>query len=42
MTTKLRVFVSSAQKELEDERLIVQNLVNMSCRMGHNRQVIVI
>jgi hypothetical protein len=28
MTTKLRVFVSSVQKELEDERLIVQNLVN--------------
>jgi len=24
----LRVFVSSVQKELEDERLIVQNLVN--------------
>lgn len=28
MTTKLCVFVSSVQKELEDERLIVQNLVN--------------
>jgi hypothetical protein len=28
MTTRLRVFVISAQKELEDERLIVQNLVN--------------
>lgn len=28
MTTRLRVFVSSVQKELEDERLIVQNLVN--------------
>jgi predicted HTH transcriptional regulator len=28
MTTKLYVFVSSVQKELEDERLIVQNLVN--------------
>jgi ATP-dependent DNA helicase RecG len=28
MTAKLRVFVSSVQKELEDERLIVQNLVN--------------
>jgi len=28
MTKKLRVFVSSVQKELEDERLIVQNLVN--------------
>jgi ATP-dependent DNA helicase RecG len=28
VTTKLRVFVSSVQKELEDERLIVQNLVN--------------
>lgn len=27
MTTALRIFVSSAQKELEDERLIVQNLV---------------
>jgi ATP-dependent DNA helicase RecG len=25
---KLRVFVSSVQKELEDERLIVQNLIN--------------
>jgi len=28
MTTKLCVFVSSVQKELEDERLIVHNLVN--------------
>lgn len=28
MTEKIRVFVSSVQKELEDERLIVQNLVN--------------
>lgn len=28
MTTKLHVFVSSVQKELEDERLIVQNLIN--------------
>ena len=28
MTEKLCVFVSSVQKELEDERLIVQNLVN--------------
>ncbi len=28
MTIKLCVFVSSVQKELEDERLIVQNLVN--------------
>ncbi|MDP2643502.1 MAG: helix-turn-helix domain-containing protein [Desulfobacterales bacterium] len=28
MTAKLCVFVSSVQKELEDERLIVQNLVN--------------
>jgi len=28
MTTKLCVFVSSVQKELEDERLIVQNLMN--------------
>lgn len=28
MTDMLRVFVSSVQKELEDERLIVQNLVN--------------
>jgi ATP-dependent DNA helicase RecG len=27
MTAKLRVFVSSVQKELEDERLIVQNLM---------------
>lgn len=28
MTAKLCVFVSSVQKELEDERLIVQNLIN--------------
>lgn len=28
MTAQLRVFVSSVQKELEDERLVVQNLVN--------------
>ncbi len=28
MTSRLRIFVSSVQKELEDERLIVQNLVN--------------
>ena len=28
MTATLRVFVSSVQKELEDERLIVQNLVS--------------
>ncbi len=28
MTQKLHIFVSSVQKELEDERLIVQNLVN--------------
>lgn len=28
MTARLRVFVSSVQKELEDERLIVQNLVS--------------
>jgi predicted HTH transcriptional regulator len=28
VNSKLRVFVSSVQKELEDERLIVQNLVN--------------
>lgn len=28
MTATLRLFVSSVQKELEDERLIVQNLVN--------------
>ena len=28
MTTTLRLFVSSVQKELEDERLIVQNLVS--------------
>jgi predicted HTH transcriptional regulator len=28
MSEKLNVFVSSVQKELEDERLIVQNLVN--------------
>ena len=28
MTSTLRVFVSSVQRELEDERLIVQNLVN--------------
>ncbi len=28
MSEKLRVFVSSAQRELEDERVIVQNLLN--------------
>ena len=28
MSTKLKVFVSSVQKELEDERLTVQNLIN--------------
>jgi len=28
MATKLCVFVSSVQKELEDERLIVQNIIN--------------
>lgn len=28
MSATLRIFVSSVQKELEDERLIVQNLVN--------------
>lgn len=28
MTAPLRVFVSSVQKELEDERLVVQNMVN--------------
>ena len=28
MTAKLQVFVSSVQKELEDERLIIQNLIN--------------
>ena len=28
MTTEFRIFVSSIQKELEDERLIIQNLVN--------------
>jgi hypothetical protein len=28
MRAKLQVFVSSVQKELEDERLIVQNLMN--------------
>lgn len=28
MTARLRVFVSSVQKELEDERVIVQNLLN--------------
>jgi ATP-dependent DNA helicase RecG len=28
MGEKLRVFASSVQKELEDERLIVQNLLN--------------
>ena len=28
MTISLQVFVSSVQKELEDERLIVQNLLN--------------
>jgi len=28
MTATLRIFVNSVQKELEDERLIVQNLVS--------------
>jgi ATP-dependent DNA helicase RecG len=28
MSRKLNVFVSSVQKELEDERVIVQNLLN--------------
>lgn len=28
MTQELRVFVSSVQKELEDERVIIQNLLN--------------
>ena len=28
MNEKLHIFVSSVQKELEDERVIVQNLVN--------------
>src|SRR3990172_12945539 len=28
MTVELHIFVSSVQKELEDERLIVQNLLN--------------
>ncbi len=28
MTAKLHIFISSVQKELEDERLIVQNLLN--------------
>lgn len=28
MNAQLRVFVSSVQKEFEDERLIVQNLIN--------------
>lgn len=28
MSEKLNVFVSSVQKELEDERVIVQNLLN--------------
>ena len=28
MTQRLKIFVSSVQKELEDERLIVQNLLN--------------
>lgn len=28
MTGKLRVFVSSVQKEIEDERLVVQNLLS--------------
>jgi hypothetical protein len=33
MTPKLGVFVSSVQKELEDERLIVQDLVNTDARI---------
>lgn len=28
MTSLFKVFVSSVQKELEDERLIIQNLLN--------------
>jgi len=28
MKKLLKVFVSSAQKELEDERLIIKNLIN--------------
>jgi len=28
MNEKLKIFVSSVQKELEDERVIVQNLLN--------------
>lgn len=34
MTDKLNVFVSSAQKELEDERVIVQNLLNTDAFLG--------
>jgi predicted HTH transcriptional regulator len=34
MTPKLGVFVSSVQKELEDERLIVQNLINTDSFLG--------
>jgi hypothetical protein len=33
---KLRVFVSSVQKELEDERLIVQNLMNTDVFRTHS------
>ena len=28
MSEKLNIFVSSVQKELEDERVIIQNLLN--------------
>ena len=34
MTDKLNVFVSSVQKELEDERVIVQNLLNTDAFLG--------
>ena len=34
MSRKLNVFVSSVQKELEDERVIVQNLLNTDSFLG--------
>jgi predicted HTH transcriptional regulator len=39
MTAKLCVFVSSVQKELEDERLIVQNLMNTDVFQGPGENI---
>ncbi len=41
LTAEFRIFVSSVQKELEDERLIIQNLVNTdSFLSAHCRSVL--